>query len=167
MAIFDFLAAPLADDNQALTRDLKALVQDLQKARPPDLSQLTAEAQAALADERALTADARGLMQDLSLFPASDQPVLGDELQRILSDGQALADALQAFLHDPPSDRAGLRQLATTLAQDDQSVARDVKTFDQDIHDTRITDPHQSMCSATTSRHLHGAVRRPSRIGHS
>jgi hypothetical protein len=93
MSIFDFLTTPLADDDQVLTRDVKALVQDLQKARPPDLPQLTAEAQAALADEQALTADARGLVQDLSLFPASDQPVLSAELERILSDGQALADA--------------------------------------------------------------------------
>src|SRR5262245_61652730 len=148
MSIFDFLAAPLADDNQALTRDVKVLVQDLQKARPPDLPRLTAEAQAALADEQALTAEARGLVQDLSLFPASEHAVLGAELERILSDGQALADALQAFIHDPPSERAALHQLATTLAQDDQSVARDLKTFDQDMHDTRITDPHQTLAAA-------------------
>src|ERR1700750_396112 len=105
MSIFDFLASPLADANQALTRGVRALVQDLQKARPPDLPRLKAEAQAALAEEPALTADARGLGQDLSLFPDSDQAALGAELERILSDGQALADALQAFIHDPPSDR--------------------------------------------------------------
>src|SRR5882672_10115868 len=104
MAYDAFLTDPLVVDDQALTRDLRALVQDLQRARPGDLPQLIVEARAALADEQALAVYARSLVEDLSLFPPADQPGLNAELQRILADGQALADTLQAFIHDPPSE---------------------------------------------------------------
>lgn len=148
MAIFDFLTDPLDADSQALAQDVKSLVQDLQRAKPPALSQLLAEARAALADEQALADQVNTLIQDISLFPPSAQPGFLAELQHIRADGQALFDALQAFIRNPTSDRAQLRALADTLGQDDRSVVLDVNGVAHDLNQFAHANPHQALIGA-------------------
>jgi len=151
MAFDAFLTDPLVEATQKLNHDLRAFIHDLRKSPPAELQHLTADAQAALADEQALATYVTSLMHDdLSLFPTADQPGLGTELQHILTHGQALADTLQGFINGQPSVPTLLHQLASTLSDKRHSFVDDVRAFVRDVNDTTIADPHQALVATVS-----------------